>query len=163
MRCSWARTILPPNGRHKSSPRGAQGARGTSTLAPAVCLIGRENRSNIFSNLTPRIDASHYTNAVLASPTHARHRKFVAEPIARWPERDFHCQRERDCGPAPGWRAGDFQGWQQSSGTGTLSNRTASFSTSTLTVKTHSISASYAGDNNYLPSKSAKRRQVVNP
>jgi len=48
-------------------------------------------------------------------------------------------------------------------GTATLSNGAASFTTSTLAVGTHYITAKYAGDNNYYPNKSAVLTQVVNP
>ena len=48
-------------------------------------------------------------------------------------------------------------------GTGTLmANGTATFSTSTLTVGTHSLSASYGGDANYNPSTSAAVTETVN-
>jgi probable HAF family extracellular repeat protein len=47
-------------------------------------------------------------------------------------------------------------------GTGTLSNGIATFTTSTLKVGTHKIFAKYAGDSNYVSSKSAALEQVVN-
>jgi probable HAF family extracellular repeat protein len=48
-------------------------------------------------------------------------------------------------------------------GTATLSNGSASFTTSSLKAKTHAVSAQYSGDDNYLPSKPTKLSQVVNP
>jgi probable HAF family extracellular repeat protein len=48
-------------------------------------------------------------------------------------------------------------------GTASLSNGIGTFTTSSLTVKSHSISAIYGGDDNYVPSKPAKLQQVVNP
>ena len=47
-------------------------------------------------------------------------------------------------------------------GTGTLSSGSASFATSTLPVGTNSIMAVYAGDSNFLGSKSNVEKQVVN-
>jgi hypothetical protein len=46
-------------------------------------------------------------------------------------------------------------------GTGTLNNGTAQYSTSTLTVGSHSITAVYSGDSNFLPSTSPVLYQVV--
>jgi probable HAF family extracellular repeat protein len=48
-------------------------------------------------------------------------------------------------------------------GTATLGSGSASFSTSSLVKGKHPITANYAGDDNYLPNKSAKLYQVVNP
>ena len=47
-------------------------------------------------------------------------------------------------------------------GTVTLTNGTASFTTSSLAVGTHSIKAVYAGDANFKTSTSAVLKQVVN-
>ena len=47
-------------------------------------------------------------------------------------------------------------------GTFTLTNGTASFTTSSLAVGTHSIKAVYAGDANFKTSTSAVLKQVVN-
>ena len=47
-------------------------------------------------------------------------------------------------------------------GTVTLTNGTASFTTSSLAVGTHSIKAVYAGDTNFKTSTSAVLNQVVN-
>lgn len=48
-------------------------------------------------------------------------------------------------------------------GTGTLNGGTASFTTALLTPGKHAITANYAGDTNYLPNKSVKLIQTVNP
>src|SRR5437870_6931466 len=48
-------------------------------------------------------------------------------------------------------------------GTGTLSGGTATFTTSTLAVGSHSITASYGGDANFNGSTSAVLTHVVNP
>ena len=47
-------------------------------------------------------------------------------------------------------------------GTGTLSGGTATFSTSTLSVATHSITAVYGGDSNFIGATSSALSQVVN-
>ena len=47
-------------------------------------------------------------------------------------------------------------------GSGILSSGVATFTTSTLSAGTHSILASYTGDNNYEPSKSLGLKQMVN-
>ena len=47
-------------------------------------------------------------------------------------------------------------------GTVTLTSGTASFTTSSLAVGTHSIKAVYAGDTNFKASTSAVLKQVVN-
>jgi hypothetical protein len=48
-------------------------------------------------------------------------------------------------------------------GTATLGSGSASFSTSSLAKGKHPITANYAGEDNYLPNKSAKLIQLVNP
>src|SRR5437870_5373223 len=48
-------------------------------------------------------------------------------------------------------------------GTGTLSGGTATFSTTSLAVGSHSITAQYLGDGNFLTSTSTAVSQVVNP
>jgi probable HAF family extracellular repeat protein len=48
-------------------------------------------------------------------------------------------------------------------GTGALSNGVATLTTSALKVGTNNITATYPGDNNYYPNKSAVLAQVVNP
>lgn len=48
-------------------------------------------------------------------------------------------------------------------GTGTIANGQAVLTTSTLSVGSHNISASWAGDENYAPAKSPVLAQVVNP
>src|ERR1700719_1069694 len=47
-------------------------------------------------------------------------------------------------------------------GTGTIAGTTATFTTSTLAVGTHSVTAVYGGDANYNPATSAVDNQVVN-
>jgi hypothetical protein len=47
-------------------------------------------------------------------------------------------------------------------GTGTLSGGTATFTTSTLKVGSHTVTAVYAGDTNFETSKSKAVKQVVN-
>jgi Bacterial Ig-like domain (group 3) len=47
-------------------------------------------------------------------------------------------------------------------GTGTLSGGSASFTTSTLKVGTHSVAADYSGDSDFAKSKSKLVKQVVN-
>ena len=48
-------------------------------------------------------------------------------------------------------------------GTASLTNGISTFTTSSLTAQSHTISAIYAGDDNYVPSKPTKLQQVVNP
>jgi probable HAF family extracellular repeat protein len=48
-------------------------------------------------------------------------------------------------------------------GTGALKNGVATLTTSTLKVGTNNITATYPGDNNYYPNKSAVLAQVVSP
>jgi hypothetical protein len=48
-------------------------------------------------------------------------------------------------------------------GTGTLFSGVATFSTSSLSVGSHVISATYSGDNNYTPGTSNSINEVVNP
>ena len=64
-------------------------------------------------------------------------------------------------GPAPDSESVTFTDGTTVLGTGTLKSGVATFSTSALTVGTHSIKAAYNGDSQYLSSASATLRQVV--
>ena len=48
-------------------------------------------------------------------------------------------------------------------GTGTLSNGSATYTTATLTVGAHSLTAVYAGDTGYAASTSSVLTQTINP
>jgi len=57
-----------------------------------------------------------------------------------------------------------FEDGQRTLGTGTLnSSGQAMFTTSTLTVGSHSITASYGGDTSFKEGTSPKFTQIVNP
>jgi probable HAF family extracellular repeat protein len=66
-------------------------------------------------------------------------------------------------GPPPDGENIKFYDGSKLMGSGTLSKGIATFSTSSLTVGTHNITAKYIGDTNYFPSKSPALQQVVNP
>jgi hypothetical protein len=104
-----------------------------------------------------------YGNAVLASPSMHVNVSSSQNPSNAGQSVTFTASVSSIVGPAPDGEQVTFKDGSKVLGTGALSNGSATFTTSALTVKTHSISASYAGDGNYLPSKSAKLMQVVNP
>jgi probable HAF family extracellular repeat protein len=64
-------------------------------------------------------------------------------------------------GNAPDGEQVTFVDGSRTLGTRTLSGGVATYSTSSLKVGTHNITAKYPGDNNYLPSKSVRLQQVV--
>jgi probable HAF family extracellular repeat protein len=104
-----------------------------------------------------------FGNAVLASPTMHVTLSSSQNPSQAGQSVTFTASVSAIVGLPPDGEVVTFKDGSKVLGTGTLSNGSASFTTSTLKAKTHSISATYAGDDNYLPSKPAKLSQIVNP
>ena len=104
-----------------------------------------------------------FGNAVLASPTMHVTLSSSQNPSQAGQSVTFTASVSAIVGLPPDGELVTFKDGSKVLGTGTLSNGSASFTTSTLKAKTHSIAAIYAGDDNYLPSKPGKLSQVVNP
>ena len=102
-------------------------------------------------------------HAVLASPTMHVTISSSQNPSQAGQSVTFTADVSAIVGLPPDGEEVVFKDGKKVLGTGTLSNGTVSFTTSSLTVRTHYITANYAGDNNYLPNKSARLTQVVNP
>jgi len=120
--------------------------------------------SNAFNNAGQMLGFSPgYGNAVLASPTMHVTLSSSQNPSQAGQSVTFTANVSAIVGLPPDGEQVTFKDGSKILGTSALSGGTASFTTSTLTAKTHSIFASYAGDDSYLPSKSAKLSQVVNP
>jgi probable HAF family extracellular repeat protein len=107
--------------------------------------------------------ATGYGSAVLASPTMHVSLNSSQNPSSGGQSVTFTANVNAIVGPPPDGEQVAFKDGSTVLGSGTISNGTASFTTSTLAVGKHSITANYVGDNNYLPNKSAKLIQVVNP
>jgi uncharacterized membrane protein len=102
-------------------------------------------------------------NAVVASPTMHVTVSSSQNPTAFGQPVTFTATVISIVGPPPDGEQVTFEDGSKVLGTATLTNGIATLTTSTLKVKTHSITAVYAGDDNYLSKKSAKYSQVVTP
>ena len=103
------------------------------------------------------------SSAVLASPTMHVSVSSSQNPSHGGQSVTFTANVSAIVGLPPDGEQVSFLNGKTVLGTATLSNGTVSLTTSALTVGSHSITAKYAGDNNYLPNKSAALTQVVNP
>jgi probable HAF family extracellular repeat protein len=104
-----------------------------------------------------------FGNAVLASPTMHVSVNSSQNPSQVGESVTFTASVSAIVGLPPDGELVTFKDGSKVLGTATLSNGSASITTATLKAKTHAISATYAGDDNYLPSKPGKLSQVVNP
>jgi probable HAF family extracellular repeat protein len=102
-------------------------------------------------------------NAVVASPTMHVTISSSQNPSQVGQEVTFTASVNSIVGPPPDGESVIFQDRGISLATVTLTNGTASLTTSSLSAGKHLITVQYAGDNNYLPNKSPKLIQIVNP
>jgi len=104
-----------------------------------------------------------YKNAVVASPAMHVVLSSSQNPSQAGQSVTFTASVSAVVGLPPDGELVTFKDGAKVLGTGPLSGGIATITTSTLGVKTHNISATYAGDVNYLPSKPVKLSQVVSP
>jgi probable HAF family extracellular repeat protein len=129
---------------------------------PGLTLASSLQVSNAFND-AGQILGYASTTAVLASPTMHVGLTSSRNPSQAGQSVTFTANVSAIVGLPPDGEQVIFKDGSKILGTGTLSNGTASFTSSSLAVKTHYITANYVGDNNYLSSKSAKLQQIVNP
>ena len=104
-----------------------------------------------------------FKNAVLASPTMHVTVSSSPNPSQAGQAVTLTATVSSIVGAPPDGEQVTFEDGIKVLGTGTLSNGIATLTISTLKVKTHSITAVYAGDDNYLSKKSDKYSQLVTP
>lgn len=110
-----------------------------------------------WQQVLPNIIYSVYSPAMLVSLTSSQNPSQSGQSVT------FTANVDSIVGPPPDGEQIKFYNGGKLMGSATLSHGTASFTTTALSAGTHNIAARYAGDSNYIRSKSPVLQQVVNP